>query len=321
MQRSVVFTLQCPASSAEYYGFTPEEFYSFLPDDPDFQSTITEPRNRANTRPLVSYCIFQLEKAPTTGSLHYQGFAKFTEPYSITRIRELLPFLSTAYIAKRLGTEDEARDYCKKPDTRVAGPWEFGTFTGQGHRSDLDTVVNIFKSGGDRRQVATELPGMFIRYHAGIAAYESLMQDLPRDKDFQPREWQQEVLNMLADEPNDRNILWVYDSVGNQGKSRLTRHLLCEHGAISLTGSLNDMKYGYMQKKARVVIFDVTRAQADHTDHLYSMAEFLKNGSYFNTKYTSCMVVFKPPHVIFFSNSMPQEGKWSDDRVIIKTLA
>ncbi len=61
--------------------------------------------------------------------------------------------------------------------------------------------------------------------------------------------------------------------------------------------------------------FDISRAAAEHSDHLYSMAEKLKNGFYLSTKYESVMKVFRPPHVLFFSNFHPDENKWSRDRV------
>ncbi|KAF5825558.1 hypothetical protein DUNSADRAFT_8697, partial [Dunaliella salina] len=105
---------------------------------------------------------------------------------------------------------------------------------------------------------------------------------------------------------------------GGAGKSRLAKHLVMNHNAVILSGKLQDMCYVY--RKQPIVVFDITRASADHTVHLYSMAEFLKNGLFLSTKYESRQVVFPPPHVIFFSNSHPDFDKWSRDRVKLKDL-
>ena len=55
-------------------------------------------------------------------------------------------------------------------------------------------------------------------------------------------------------------------------------------------------------------------------DHLYSFAEELKNGKFMSGKYESTFTLFEPPHVVFLSNSMFQEGKWSADRVYLVAL-
>ena len=40
-----------------------------------------------------------------------------------------------------------ASDYCKKPDTRFAGPWEFGKLPTQGKRTDLADLYSDIKAG------------------------------------------------------------------------------------------------------------------------------------------------------------------------------
>ena len=287
----------------------------------DFGQRLFVPRNRANTKSIIRYLVCQFEEAPTTGRIHLQGFVQLSDNTTINTLRQVLPdIFGDAHLEKRLGTPEEARDYCKKPATRLAGPYEFGQFTGQGFRSDLQSVVQIFTNGGTHRTVAKELPGMYIRFHGGIKAYESAIQDVPEDKDFAPRPWQATLLDKLAAAPCDRKIHWIKDAVGGKGKSRLGRHLLLEKGAIELSGKLADMMHGYCQSRARIVIFDISRAAAEHSDHFYSMAEHLKNGKFFTTKYDSKMVIFSPPHVVFFANFMPDMSKWSADRYDITDL-
>lgn len=72
----------------------------------------------------------------------------------------------------RQRTREQAREYCRKPDTRVAGPWEFGDFgsSRQGRRSDLHQVAE--RIVGDRpgrlADLALEFPCEYIKYSNGI---------------------------------------------------------------------------------------------------------------------------------------------------------
>lgn len=89
---------------------------------------------------------------------------------------------------------------------------------------------------------------------------------------------------------------------------------------MALSGRLADMMYAFGQSPAPIVIFDISRAQAEHSDHLYTMAEHLKNGQFFSTKYNSRLVFFTPPHVVFFANTLYDQSKWSADRVKLVDL-
>lgn len=142
----------------------------------------------------------------------------------------------------------------------------------------------------------------------------------PADDGFAPRAWQSAVISRLRVPPDDRHILWVRDSEGGIGKSRLARYLCLEMGASVLSGKIADMAYAYSTLQTPIVIFDVTRAQAEHSDHLYTFAEMLKNGQFFSSKYESRVVIFTPPHVVFFSNALYDQAKWSADRVVLLDL-
>jgi len=263
----------------------------------------------------LSYASWQLERGASDTS-HVQGYAEFSAPLRLSAVKAWLP---SAHWEGRKGSRDQARNYTRKEDSRTAGPWEFGVFSvdRQGERSDLTAAVAALRDGGIKR-VANECPEAFVKFSRGLRELAAALEEKPTDVDFVPRAWQQDVIDRLKVPANDRNIIWVVDPVGNKGKSRLARNLIIEHGAILLEGRLADMCYAY--GKEPIVIFDISRAAAEHSDHLYSMAEKLKNGMFLSTKYESRQVVFKPPHVIFFSNQMPEESKWSRDRVHMISL-
>lgn len=263
------------------------------------------------------YVSWQLERGDAEGTPHIQGYVELSRP---TRLAPLKTWLPTAHFEARRGTREQARDYTRKDDTREpgddSGPFERGEFTagGAGRRNDLADAVAALKAGGMKR-VREECPTAYVKFSRGLHALAKGIDadNRPRDSDFVPRAWQQRVIDIVKAPANDRNIVWVTDTVGNKGKSRLARHLVLEHGAVLLEGRVSDMAYAY--DKEPVVVIDITRAQADNTKHLYSFAEKLKNGMIVSTKYESEMKLFKPPHVIFFSNASWDPELWSADRV------
>lgn len=279
--------------------------------------------DRDFNHPSIRYVIFQHEKVSHD---HFQGYIELKSCFRRTSLVKAIPKLRGAHLAGRLGTRDEARNYCRKEETRVAGPWEKGSFDsgGQGKRSDCSSyatrVVELAKAGERnwKRVMAEEMPGAHLKFAKhGQTLYDDVV-EAPTDEEFVPRPWQQELLERVAVPANDRSIVWVRDSKGNTGKSRLARHLILEHQAVQLNGRMLDMAYMFNFEK--VVIFDISRAQAEFSNHCYSMAESLKNGCVISTKYEPKTKLFKPPHVIFFSNSLPDNEKWSEDRLILIDL-
>lgn len=262
----------------------------------------------------VRYVAWQAERGEN-GTLHWQGYVEMKKKMTLTAMKRWLP---TAHFEPRRGTREEAKEYAMKELTRVDGPWERGTFENdQGSRTDIKEAVQAFKAAEPNKRMkmlAENYPEMLIKYPNGFRALNAELTVLPEDKEFVPRQWQQDLLTQLALPPDDRKIIWVTNTVGNAGKTRLARHLLLEHGAIVLSGRMVDMQYAYNGE--RIVIFDVSRAQAENLGHLYAMAEHLKGGQFLSTKYESRMKVFTPPHVVFMANVSWEREKFSHDRMI-----
>ena len=51
-------------------------------------------------------------------------------------------------------------DYCKKPESRFAGPWEFGDLPNQGKRTDLATLYTDIKAGKKMSSILEENPSV-----------------------------------------------------------------------------------------------------------------------------------------------------------------
>lgn len=278
---------------------------------------------------IFRYVIVNVEVAPQTGRIHWQGYMELSRPARYSAIKATVPLLADAHFEMRMGTAAEAIQYCSKTETRhadAAAPFVYGQpCPGQGFRSDLESLTEAVVSGKTTRQIAEELPGMYMRYHAGIAALQAaLFRGAPREEGFIPRPWQQGILDVVSSPADDRTIVWVTDAQGGKGKTRLARHLVLNYCAIELSGKVADMAYMLGKhldlwaedpSRAGVVVFDITRAAQDLCDHIYTMAEKVKSGRVCSTKYQSRMLDFPPLHVIIFSNQSWDRSKFSVDRM------
>lgn len=134
------------------------------------------------------------------------------------------------------------------------------------------------------------------------------------------RPWQQEVVDLVSGEPDERSIHWYWEAAGGVGKSSLVKYLCVHHDALMTAGKAADMKQGilqWMEKKGRapkIVIMDCPRSVLDYVS--YSGLEEIKNGCFYASKYEGGMCVFNNPHVLVFGNQEPDRSKWSTDRIV-----
>lgn len=78
----------------------------------------------------VNYLVYQLEKAPTTGSYHFQGFLQFKCPVSMMQVKSHLKDAHFKYhLCPVHTTPIRALYYAQKLDTRIKGPFEYGKFS------------------------------------------------------------------------------------------------------------------------------------------------------------------------------------------------
>jgi len=80
-----------------------------------------------------------------------------------------------AHCEIRKGPRDAAREYCRKQEGRVEGPWELGEWTGgQGQRSDIASFKAAIDSGADDVKLWDEHPNLFLRYGKMLANVRAL---------------------------------------------------------------------------------------------------------------------------------------------------
>jgi len=125
-----------------------------------------EPRNWAG----VKYLVFQLERAPTTGTLHFQGYVIWERK---KRKGGCIAINSRASWEPRYGSHDKAREYCMKLETRVSGPWEKGDPPAPGKRNDLEALRQALVDGHNERHIALDedLFGVYLRHFRGFQLF------------------------------------------------------------------------------------------------------------------------------------------------------
>lgn len=251
--------------------------------------------------------------------------------YCYTQATPICQHYPGAHIEKRQGTTDEAREYCRKTDSRVLGPYEEGSFgrEGQGVRSDLAAYnTRVIQLASDpymdwdraRKVLAREMPGTHMQFSQKAERTFDDYQDDPVST-IVPRPWQAEAIAIVEAPPDDRKIYWYFDATGNAGKSFLVAHLCMMHGGISLSGRVQDMSHAVSQRKAKIALFDLTRtSSSEPREDYYSFAEKVKGRVIFTSKYVSKQFFLPVMHVMFFANFPPPPGIWSEDRLVLVTL-
>lgn len=135
------------------------------------------------------------------------------------------------------------------------------------------------------------------------------------------RVYQRFVLEILDTKPNERRIYWLFDRIGNVGKSSFCKYLVAKRGALFIDegkkSDLMNLIYKSDMDKHDVVVIDIPRSQ--HNSCSYKTLESIKNGMICNTKYETGFKLFNSPHLIIFANFPPEisEETLSVDRLRI----
>lgn len=126
----------------------------------------------------MKFLVYQLERG-AVGTLHIQGYVRFASPKKLQAAKNAL-VRTDAHMEIAQGNEGQCVDYCTKADTRVAGPWTFGTVKRdagrKGSRSDLQAVAEAAQNPRvSLRELAMEFPAQMIKYSAQIDRYRQLV--------------------------------------------------------------------------------------------------------------------------------------------------
>lgn len=118
-----------------------------------------------HTDKRVTYCCYQIEKAPDTGKIHVQGMICFKSPCRMAAVKTLIGNEPHVEICK---APAQSRDYCRKEESRILGPWEHGDCPqGQGKKKIFKTMWDDCK--------ANKRPIEMIENNPNVANHEKVL--------------------------------------------------------------------------------------------------------------------------------------------------
>lgn len=137
------------------------------------------------------YSIFQLEKAPETGTPHLQGYLvtipnpKNKNGYTLKWLKDnVCPF---THWEPRRGTHEQAVAYCSKVETRLEGPWTRGEWSdaagpskggvkgGAVNGSKILAIKKAIDEGSTDPELYEKHFGEMLRYSKGFDRYRMTM--------------------------------------------------------------------------------------------------------------------------------------------------
>lgn len=129
---------------------------------------------RNNKPERIRFATAQLERCPTSGRIHLQGYCEMQRQTALRVIRDDIFQIPAWNVEDRLGTAAEAAAYCRKEDTRVPqdeehGGWCFdcGEISNQGRagqqrRTVADAVATKIQEGSTPNEIEESHPGFFM---------------------------------------------------------------------------------------------------------------------------------------------------------------
>ena len=135
----------------------------------------------------IQFIIAQIEKCPSTNRIHLQGYCECLSKKSM-RLKTIRKQFNdqSIHVDIRRGNQEQAISYCSKLESRVAGPFEWGTKKGKsGKRSDLDAVKEDIDNGHSMLQIAEDHFSAYCKFSHAFEKYRAMKASI-RDLDSKP---------------------------------------------------------------------------------------------------------------------------------------
>lgn len=252
----------------------------------------------------VQYVIWQHEKVTHD---HLQGFIQLKKKSRLTTVKSIIG--GNPHVEPVRSTATQAINYCKKSDSRVSGPWEYGDYVPE--RSNKRSLMERYKENPEEMEL--EDPGRARRCRSKIDK-EKFITEFKVEDDEQ--EWKKSLEEAIKEVPSPRSILWVYGPHGGEGKTTKAKELITRGWFYTRGGKKDDVAYSYIEDPTRHVVFDIPRDMQEYVN--YSLIEMFKDRIIISNKYepvTNCQVA--NIHVIVMANFLPDVTKISEDRIRI----
>lgn len=298
-------------------------------------------------RSKIDYLVFGREHEENDGTPHLQGYIELPSPCRKAGLKKLMDPVKgiKSKVHVKYAREDRATNslYCKKGQQSHA-EWEALKTEGpnygvnaivteietrvkkQGKRTDWDNLYEAIRDEPDFSKILEKYPEYAIKYSHGIkAAIETIhvangiAEANEEIAEVKLRKWQAKLFNELQGTPHKEKIIWYVDLDGGCGKSTICDYVLSkiDNAMLFENGKTADIAHAWTGQQT--CLFDFSRSNIDHIN--YGVIESLKNGRVFSAKYNSGLKRFGRPHIVCFSNFVPDKSKFSDYKWDIRYLS
>lgn len=128
--------------------------------------------------------------------------------------------------------------------------------------------------------------------------------------------WMVDAIEIIKSKPDKRAFYWYYDKDGGASKSDFCKwahvHLNTEKLEYGKAGDLYNIVLNTDMDKCRCLFLDISRDNGNKV--CWKAMENIKNGYITSMKYEGGTKLFNPPHIIIFSNFLPDTRALSKDR-------
>lgn len=194
----------------------------------------------------LSYLIVGLERGEETERWHQQGYCEFNKQIRMNQVKRLLRSPSVHLeIAK--GSPQQNRTYCLKEGRLIK---EHGQISqGQGHRRDLDVVVESIRSGDSIQALWEQHTTTMIRFHQGISLAHAVLTPseplMTHPLESYPQNW----MNLLTSDSQGSIVVWGASGIGK------TTFICSLFPTIFLVSHIDDLLQ-YPAGSNRPILFD-----------------------------------------------------------------
>jgi len=126
---------------------------------------------------VIGYICGQEEESPTTGAHHFQGYIQLKKRYRMLTLKKLFQSKTIHLESQKARSNSDARDYCRKEESRIGEFLEFGEFKvgragTKGARSNLEGLVQAIREEKTQRDIIesgdselVETFATYLRFH------------------------------------------------------------------------------------------------------------------------------------------------------------
>lgn len=146
--------------------------------------------------------------------------------------------------------------------------------------------------------------------------YRSWEGPLAKYCDVVLRPWQEDFVEKFSLN-GPRDVIVVYDPVGNSGKTYVSKYMQVTRRAqyVPPMGDAQDLMAFALEKQASGYIFDMPRSESiKQKKGMWSAVEQIKNGYLYDKRYKYRDAWTEPPRVAVFCNELPDPDVLSGDR-------